>query len=69
MMRRMGLPRTQTLSSTLDAQGPSGGLAFLNEGVQHGTAPSTVSGGLTLKDVLLHDKGAAPLLAGFLVEG
>jgi len=25
--------------------------------------------GLTLKDVLLHDKGAAPLLAGFLVEG
>jgi len=41
IMRRMGLPRTlQTLSSILDAQGPSGALAFMTV-FSTGTVPST----------------------------
>ncbi|MDM0109530.1 GAF domain-containing protein [Variovorax sp. J22R24] len=53
----MGLPRTlQTLSSILDARGPSDGLAFLNDGVPHRYSAIYRLSGLTLKNVLLHDK-------------
>ncbi|MDM0073804.1 GAF domain-containing protein [Variovorax sp. J2P1-59] len=53
----MGLPRTlQTLSSILDADGPSNALAFLNDGVAHRYSAIYRLAGLTLKNVLLHDK-------------
>ena len=53
----MGLPRNlQTLSSILDVEGPSNALAFLNEGVAHRYSAVYRLSGLTLKNVLLHDK-------------
>jgi GAF domain-containing protein len=53
----MGLVRTlDTLSSILDVEGPSSGLAFLNEGVPHRYSAVYRLAGLTLKNVLLHDK-------------
>jgi hypothetical protein len=53
----MGLVRTlDTLSSILDSEGPSKALAFLNEGVTHRYSAIYRLSGLTLKNVLLHDK-------------
>lgn len=53
----MGLVRTlDSLSSILDTEGPSRGLAFLNEGVAHRYSAIYRLSGLTLKNVLLHDK-------------
>ena len=53
----MGLVRTlDTLASILDTEGPSSGLAYLNEGVAHRYSAVYRLAGLTLKNVLLHDK-------------
>ncbi|MGJ7510137.1 guanylate cyclase [Variovorax sp. GT1P44] len=53
----MGLVRTlDTLLSILETEGPSKGLAFLNEGVAHRYSAVYRLAGLTLKNVLLHDK-------------